>query len=106
MIDRAPRTRGRPDLRPWWLAASLAIGTIAFAPILTTSFLADDWDFLALVTRADSVRICFIPLIGRFIRPLVMLTYYVNYHAFGLTTFPYHLTIDLVTAVNAWLVSL
>jgi hypothetical protein len=106
MIEPPRRTRGRPDLRPWWLLASLAIGTIAFAPILRTSFLADDWDFLTLVTHADSVRICFIPLIGRFIRPMVMLTYYVNYHAFGLATLPYHLTIVLVHSVNAWLVSL
>jgi hypothetical protein len=106
MIDPARRTRRRPDLRPWWLAASLVIGAIVFAPILRTSFLADDWDFLTLVTHADSVRICFIPLIGRFIRPLVMLTYYVNYHAFGLSTLPYHLTIVLVHAVDAWLVSL
>jgi hypothetical protein len=88
------------------LAAYLAIGLLAFAPILTAWFVADDWDFLILVAQAKSPAICFVALVGRFVRPLVMATYYANYHLFGLRPVPYHLTLVLVHIVNAWLVYL
>jgi hypothetical protein len=84
----------------------LAIGFAAFAPVLRAWFVADDWDFLILVAPARSVSICFIPLVGRFIRPLVMATYFFNYRLFGLSPLPYHVTMVAVHAVNAWLVSL
>jgi hypothetical protein len=88
------------------LPAYLAIGLLAFAPALNAWFVADDWDFLILVAKAKSAAICFVPLVGRFVRPLVMATYYVNYHLFGLRPFPYHLTLVVIHALNAWLVCL
>ena len=91
---------------PWTLAAYIAIALAIFAPALTAWFVADDWDFLILVAQADSIAVCFDPLVGRFIRPLVMLTYYVNFHVFGLWPLPYHVTVVLIHAVNAWLVTL
>jgi hypothetical protein len=88
------------------LLAYLAGGLLAFSPVLTAWFVADDWDFLVLVAKATSPTIAFTPLVGRFIRPLVVATYYVNYGFFGLWPFPYHLVVVLVHAVDAWLVSL
>jgi len=86
------------------LLAYLAIGLLTFAPIMNAWFVADDWDFLILVAKATNPSICFVPLVGRFLRPLVMATYYVNYHLFGLQPFPYHVMLVLLHAVNAWLV--
>ncbi|HEX6463632.1 MAG TPA: hypothetical protein VFZ98_04240, partial [Vicinamibacterales bacterium] len=88
------------------LPVYLAIGLLVFAPVLRAWFVADDWDFLMLVANAKSPAICFVPLVGRFVRPLVVATYYVNYHLFGLRPFPYHLVLVVIHAVNAWLVSL
>jgi hypothetical protein len=96
---------GPPGRTPWSLLAYLACALAVFWPVLTAWFVADDWDFLILVARARTPLVSFVPLVGRFIRPLVMLTYYANYHLFGLWTFPYHLTLLLVHVVNAWLVS-
>jgi hypothetical protein len=89
----------------WTLAAYVAIAIAIFAPALTGWFVADDWDFLILVANADSIAVCFDPLVGRFIRPLVMLTYYGNFHVFGLWPLPYHVTVVLIHAVSAWLVT-
>jgi hypothetical protein len=82
------------------------VGLVAFGPALTAWFVADDWDFLILAARAHSPAICFVPLVGRFIRPLVMLTYYGGYHLFGLSPFPYHAVVVLLHVVNAWLAAL
>lgn len=84
----------------------LAIGFAAFAPVLGAWFVGDDWDFLILVAPAKSAAICLIPLVGRFIRPLVMATYYVNYRLFGLNPLPYHVTLVAIHAINACLVCL
>jgi hypothetical protein len=84
----------------------LTIGVAAFAPVLTTQFVSDDWDFLIIVAHARSALVAFQPLVGRFVRPLVVLTYYVNYKLFGLWTFPYHLTVVLLHVLSAWLVCL
>jgi hypothetical protein len=88
------------------LLAYLAGGLLVFSPVLSAWFVADDWDFLTLVAQAVSPAIAFTPLVGRFIRPLVVATYYVNYGLFGLWPLPYHLVVVVVHAVDAWLVSL
>jgi hypothetical protein len=85
-------------------AAFVLVALAAFAPILTTGFVADDWEFLWIVRRATSVLVSFEPLVGRFVRPWVVLTYYVNHKAFGLWPFPYHLTVLLMHVLSAWLV--
>lgn len=85
-------------------AAYSVIGLAIFAPILNTGFVADDWEFLTIVKPAKSVLVCFQPLVGRFVRPWVILTYYVNYNLFGLWTLPYHVTLVAIHVLNAWLV--
>ena len=82
----------------------LILGLAAFSPILNAPFVSDDWDFLIIVARARSAFVCFEPLVGRFVRPLVVFIYYASYKAFGLWTLPYHLTVVLLHVLTAWLV--
>jgi hypothetical protein len=92
--------------RTRWLLLVYFGGALAiYAPALPAWFVADDWDYLILVARARSPMICFAPLLGRFLRPLEVLTYYVNYQVFGLRPFPYHLTVVLLHVLTTWLVS-
>lgn len=83
----------------------LIAGFAAYWRILHADFLADDWIFLSFVASAHSPLVCFVPLVGHFFRPLVMLTYYVNYHLFGMWTLPYHVTLVLIHIINACLVA-
>ena len=76
------------------------IGLAAFGRILNTQFLSDDWEFLIIVEKAPSVLTCFEPLVGLFIRPLVVFFYYLHFKTFGLHAFPYHLTLVLVHVLN------
>src|SRR5262245_29360023 len=84
----------------------LALGLLAYKGVLTSGFVADDWIFLSYAVPAKSVRVCFEPLVGHFVRPLVMLTYYVNYQLFGLWALPYHVTLVVVHVACACLVAL
>ena len=86
-------------------AAYLVIGLAAFAPILHAGFMADDWFFIDVVSKADNAMVAFVAWGGRFIRPLVTLTYYLSYRRFGLSPFPLHLTLVLLHVLNTWLVS-
>ncbi|MDQ3419274.1 MAG: hypothetical protein M3541_10890 [Acidobacteriota bacterium] len=79
---------------------------LLYSGSLRAGFVADDWDFLALVGQARSAAIAFEPLVGRFFRPWVVLLYYVNYKAFGEWPLPFHLTVVLLHALNAWLLCL
>jgi hypothetical protein len=90
-----------------WLTALsfLAIGVAAFAPILGTGFLGDDWMFLDLVSRAENASVVFAPLNARYTRPLIVLVYYVQYHVFGLWPIPGHLLVVALHVFNAWLVT-
>jgi len=88
------------------LVASLAIGIAVFAPILHAWFVTDDWEFMILVGTAKSAAICFSPIVGRYLRPIVMALFYVNYHLFGLNPVPFHLTIVVLHCFNAWFVCL
>ena len=81
---------------PAALAAYAAIGLLLFARILRVPFLSDDFKMLIIVQRAHGPLVIFEPLVGRFIRPLVVLLYYVNFKAFGLNPLPYHLVLVLV----------
>jgi hypothetical protein len=88
------------------LGASLAIGIAVFAPILHAWFVTDDWEFMILVGTAKSAAVCFAPIVGRYLRPIVMALFYVNYHVFGLNPLPFHFTIVLLHCFNAWFVCL
>jgi hypothetical protein len=89
-----------------WLTALsfLVIGLAAYAPILGTGFLGDDWMFLDLVSRAEDASVAFAPLNSRYTRPLIVLVYYVQYHVFGLWPIPGHLLVVALHVFNAWLV--
>ena len=77
------------DLRFNWkeaVALGLVYAAVAFAAfwsVLRSGFVADDWIFLSYVVPASSIAVCFTPLVGRFVRPMVMLTYYANHRLFG-----------------------
>jgi hypothetical protein len=73
------------------LLAYVAIGTALYWPALNAFFLSDDFEFLGIVTAANSWLVIFEPLVDRFIRPTVVAMYYVCYHVFGLSPWPYHL---------------
>jgi hypothetical protein len=88
------------------LAAFLAAGILLYWRALGVPFLSDDWEFLLLVAKAKSIAVCFDLLVGRFVRPLVMLTYYAGYRALGLWPAPYHLAAIVLHSVNAWLLCL
>jgi hypothetical protein len=84
----------------------LAAGLALYFRALSIPFVADDWEFLILVDNARSIGACFDLLVDRFVRPLVMLTYYTGYRLFGLWPLPYHLAVILLHSVNAWLLCL
>jgi hypothetical protein len=87
-------------------AGFLAAGFALYWRALTIPFVSDDWEFLLLVDNARSVLVCFDLLVGRFVRPLVMLTYYAGYRLFGVWPLPYHVAIVLVHVAAAWLLCL
>ena len=86
--------------------AYFSIGAALYASTINIFFMSDDFEFLKIVAPAQSVSVIFDPLVGRFVRPLVVLMYYVNYHAFGLAPWAYHLSTLLPHFLNAWLVYL
>ena len=87
--------------------AYLLIGAALYASTLDIFFMSDDFDFLTLVAPAESVSVIFEPLgEGRFLRPLVVLMYYANYHTIGLAPWGYHVSTLLPHFINAWLVYL
>jgi protein O-mannosyl-transferase len=93
--------------RTWPLAVVYAgIGLLAYARILNTFFVADDFAFLDVISRAPSISVIFSALAERYFRPVVVLVYYLNYKISGLSPWTYHVSIVLVHAVNAWLVFL
>ena len=88
---------------------ALAYAVVGFAIYVRTFgifFMSDDFEFLSIVAPAKNVLVIFEPLVGRFVRPLVVLMYYVNYHTIGLAPWGYHLSTVMAHLVGAWLVYL
>jgi hypothetical protein len=86
--------------------SSVLLSILLYSGSLRAGFVADDWDLLALVGEARSAAIAFEPLVDRFFRPWIVLLYYGNYKAFGEWPLPFHLTVVLLHALNAWLLCL
>jgi hypothetical protein len=86
--------------------AYAAIGAMMYGAALGAFFVSDDFEFLTIVASAKSWLVIFEPLVGRFERPLVVLTYYVCYRLFGLHPLPYHLLLLAVHVFNTWCVYL
>lgn len=88
------------------LAAYLVIGTALYWAALGAFFVSDDFEFLTIVVSAKSWLVIFEPLVGRFVRPFVVLMYYACYRLFGLAPWPYHVAALLPHLVSAFLVYL
>jgi hypothetical protein len=76
------------------------VAVLAYWYSLRAFFVSDDFEFLSIVASARSWLVIFEPLVGRYVRPLVVLTYYVCYRIFGLAAWPYHLA-SLLTHLAA-----
>ncbi|HEX6463195.1 MAG TPA: hypothetical protein VFZ98_02025 [Vicinamibacterales bacterium] len=87
-------------------AAWIVIALAAYRSILHVGFLGDDWLFLDVVSRSTSPALFFAPLNLRYVRPLIVLVYYANFHTVGLWPVPAHIFDVLLHALNAWLLSL
>jgi len=88
------------------LLAYLIVGLAAYARILGTFFVADDFVYLDAIQASGSPAVIFSPLAGRYFRPAVVLVYYLNYQIAGLSALSYHLSVVLMHVANAWLVFL
>ena len=112
----------KPSLKTHALVALFLslLAAIAYAPILSLSFLSDDWAIIRLVTLPDAVtnwteilRDFYTPLFfhdsSPFYRPLYTLSYGLNYSLFGTEPPGYHLTnllLHLVSTVIVYLIAL
>lgn len=85
-----------------FVAAALAL----YGRALNAGFVADDWSFLALCDAAQSPAVLFEPLVGRYLRPFVVLIYCGNFQLFGLWPLPYHVSVVLLHALDTWLLCL
>ena len=85
-----------------FVVAALAL----YGRALNAGFVADDWPFLALCDTAHSPAVLFEPLVGRYLRPFVVLIYCGNFQLFGLWPVPYHVSVVLLHALDTWLLCL
>jgi protein O-mannosyl-transferase len=97
------KSRGRDWLV---LAVYIALGTAMYWAALGAFFTSDDFEFLTIVRSAKSWLVIFEPLVGRYVRPLVVLMYYACYKLFGLTPWPYHVATLLPHLAASFLVYL
>jgi hypothetical protein len=82
------------------------VAAVLFGSTLNIFFMSDDFEFLKIVTAAKSPLVIFEPLVGRYIRPLVVLMYYVCYKAFGFAPWSYHVATLVPHVLSTWLVYL
>ena len=68
--------------------------------------MSDDFEFLTIVASASNMTVVFEPLVGRYVRPFVVLMYYVCFRMFGLTAWPYHVAALAPHLLNSYLVFL
>lgn len=91
-----------PFRRHWPIfVAYLAIGTAAYWTALGAFFVSDDFEFLGSVARGAGTVSLHHPDATRFIRPFVVLAYWLCYHAFGLNPVPFHVAVLLLHVFNA-----
>jgi hypothetical protein len=98
---------GRSRILPAAVALAYAVACLAvYGNTLGMFFVSDDFYFLGIVAPADNALVAFEPLVGRFVRPLVVAMYYLNYHLFGLAPLTYHLSVLAAHWLTACLVYL
>lgn len=92
--------------REIWLPVAFVLsGLAAFARVLPTGFLSDDYDLIGKVATG-SVFSLLGEGYGGFFRPLTLLSHAANYAIFGFHPLGYHLTNVLFHGANAFLVCL
>ncbi len=96
-------TAGGERPRPgWWnlgyAVALIAAGLAVYWPALGGPFVFDDYDLMEV---ASAVRATDLPVIAPSGRPLLMLSYVLNYRLSGFDPFPFHLTNVLLHGLNA-----
>lgn len=81
-----------------------AIALGVYWTALSAPLLSDDFYFLGIVAPASSALVVFEPLVGRFVRPIVVGMYYLGFHIGGLAPLPYHLLTLLPHVLTACLI--
>ena len=71
---------------------------VFYGSALRAGFVADDWNFLLIVSQNPSPAVLFEPLAERYFRPLVVFVYWANYRLFDLWVVPYHVSVILAHA--------
>jgi hypothetical protein len=97
-----------PVLRQHLLVCAVlsAAGFAAYASVLGTFFVADDFAYLDAIRTSSSPRVIFSPLAGRYFRPMVMFVYYGNWLLSHTNPWTYHVSVVLIHVCNGWLVYL
>ncbi len=83
----------------------ILLGLIAYANILNTFFLSDDFELVNLVRTGGPFGVWTHTGNG-FFRPLISLSLFLDYRFYGLNPFGFHLTNVVLHALNAVLVSI
>lgn len=76
---------------------------VFYGSALRAGFVADDWNFLLIVSQNPSPAVLFEPLAERYFRPLVVFVYWANYQLFDLWVVPYHVSVVLAHAAASTL---
>jgi hypothetical protein len=85
------------------LALCIVSTLVVYYPAWTADFVADDFLFIGEVIRGEAFMPREKP--GGFLRPVVMFSYWLEYHLWGLHAWAFHLTNVLVHALNAFLLA-
>lgn len=86
------------------LLVYVVVGVAMYWAALGAFFVSDDFEFLTIVVSAKSWLVIFEPLVGRYVRPFVVLMYYACYTLFGLAPWAYHVATLLPHLAAAFLV--
>ncbi|MBO9564579.1 MAG: hypothetical protein J7621_17510 [Niastella sp.] len=76
---------------------SLLFSMLLYYPVLNNTFLSDDYDSLYRITIRKDI------LFKDFLRPLIDLSFYLNYSLSGLNAISFYIFNILIHAVNVWL---
>lgn len=91
----------------WGLAGALIISVAVFSQTLTASFVSDDYEMLSVARRPDALsHILTTPIGGQVYRPVVFLSFLLEYRLVGARPFSFHFTNTLLHGLNGFLLGL